>query len=299
MTKDKILKAEYGSDKTFFKIGSFEVPCYVLNNGKRVISGRGMQKALGYSQKTSGSQLTQMLSNKAFSAKLESKTTEILTRLKNDKYEFVRPTAGGSMPKTYGYEATVLIDIADLLIEANKLGILTKSQQERAEYAEMIIRSVAKVGIIALIDEATGYQDIRKKDALQKILDAFISKELAAWVRRFPDEFYDEMFRLKGWKWDSKLRPAIVGRYTNDIVYSRLAPNLVDELKKKNPRNEKGQAKNKDHQWLTANVGHPALSQHLYAVIGLMRTCQTWESFMRLINRAFPKKGDQIEMFDN
>ena len=47
-----ILLARYGSDKTPLKLGELEIPCYVLENGMRVFSGRGIQKALGYESKS-------------------------------------------------------------------------------------------------------------------------------------------------------------------------------------------------------------------------------------------------------
>lgn len=261
-----------------------------MEDGQRVLSGKGMQDSLGFSKNSSGMALTKFLSR--------GKITEIIPQEVRDKInnriEFTRKGAGGAINKTYGYDATILVDLCDIIIQARKDGRLTQAQIILAEQAEIIMRSVAKVGIIALIDEVTGYQNIRKQDALQKILDAFISKELAAWVKRFPDDFYNEMFRLKDWNWNTLKRPAVVGTYTNDIVYERLAPNLVEELKKKTPKSDKGHRANKYHQWLTTDVGHPILSQHLYAVIGLMRTCQTWEQFKRLINRAFPKKNEQM-----
>lgn len=44
----KILKATHGSDKTPLVLGNnIEIPCYVLNDGSRVLSQRGMLKALG------------------------------------------------------------------------------------------------------------------------------------------------------------------------------------------------------------------------------------------------------------
>jgi hypothetical protein len=47
----------------------------------------------------------------------------------------------------------------------------------------------ARVGIIALVDEATGYQEVRDHEALQEILKRYISEELLVWVRTFPMEF--------------------------------------------------------------------------------------------------------------
>jgi len=86
-------------------------------------------------------------------------------------------------------------------MDANRANVLGRRQKLIAERAEILLRGLAHVGIIALIDEATGYQTIRDREALQAILDAYLRKELAAWAKRFPDEFYEQMFRLRGWRW--------------------------------------------------------------------------------------------------
>lgn len=297
MTKEKLLKAEYGSDKTPLRIGSIEIPCYVLEDGRRVISGRGMQNSLGFKSKNAGDHLLKILEGKRFQLNLKSKSDDILCRIKNDRIQFAVSATSGTPANVFGHEATVLIDIADLMIEANKIGILTDKQKVYAQQAEMIIRSVAKVGIIALIDEATGYQNIRAKDALQGLLDKYLLKEFAAYAKRFPIEFYQEMFRLRGWNiHNPKLlkKPSCVGNYTNDIVYNRLAPGILEELKARNPKDDKGNRKARHHQFLTEDLGHPALSQHLHTVIAFMRAATKWEDFYRMLQRALPKKNEQM-----
>ncbi len=167
----------------------------------------------------------------------------------------------------------------------------------------MLMRAFAKVGIIALVDEATGFQEVRDNLALQAILDKFLRKEFATWAKCFPVDFYREIFRLRKWEWRGMKinRPQVVAHYTNDIVYKRLAPGILKELKIKNPKDDKGRRKAKYYQWLTEDVGHPALAQHLYAVIGLMRIADSWEGFKRMLDRAYPQKGDtpQLELFRN
>jgi hypothetical protein len=153
MKKEIILKAEYGSDKTPLRFGETEVPCYVLEDGTRVLSGRAIQKAIGYTG-SSGDWLKKFVNTKAISASISS---DIVAGL-SEPIKFMRVDAGGSQPITYGYEATKLIDLCDALLDLNKAGVLKDSQKIYAEQAEIIIRSVAKVGIIALVDEVTGYQ---------------------------------------------------------------------------------------------------------------------------------------------
>lgn len=144
---EKILKAKYGSDKTPLHLGNLEIPCYVLEDGTRVFSGRGIQKILGTTATSgkwlnnfvNGSDITPIISNK------QAGETNVLDRL-NNPIKFYRPTAGGSQSETYGYEVTLLIDICDAIIEVNETG--SNITFEMVSNANIIIRSAAKVGII-------------------------------------------------------------------------------------------------------------------------------------------------------
>jgi hypothetical protein len=197
----------------------------------------------------------------------------------------------------FGFEAEGLIELCKFLLKARELGALRTADHLRyAQAAEALLVSLANVGLVAIIDEATGFQATRNRDALQAMLDRYLKKELAAWAKRFPDDFYEQLFRLRRWKWKGRRTnpPQIVGRYTKDIVYERLAPGIIDELERRNPICESGERKNKHHQWLTEDIGHPALAQHLYAVIALMRVSTSWSKFMFNLQEAFPRKGDQL-----
>lgn len=294
MGTEPVLRATHGSPDHPLRIGEMEIPCYVLEDGRRVLHQRGMVKALGMSRGGSsrggGDRLAHFVAQKT----LGEYVTPQLLSLSSDPIKFKTPR--GKM--AYGYDATVLADICDAILSARQAKKLSKQQFHIGEQAEILVRGFARVGIVALVDEVTGYQESRDKDALQQILDAFLRKELAAWAKRFPDEFYKEMFRLRGWKWRgmSVNRPSVVGKYTNDLVYERLAPSILTELERKNPKDASGKRKSKHHQWLTDDVGHPALAQHIHAIIGFMRASQTWGQFYRLIQRAFPKRGSQLEL---
>jgi hypothetical protein len=279
MNKSKILKATHSGE---IKIGDIILPCYVLEDGSRVLTQTGAVKSLGMGQ---FAQLPKFMSYEGIKPFVSK---DLMNFLKN-RITFTKSSGG---KPSHGYNAIILAEICDCILQARKEGALHKKQLHIAEQCEILTRSFAKVGIIALIDEATGYQEIRDKQALQKILDAYLSKELSAWAKRFPDEFYKEIFRLKGWSYNplSVKRPSCIGNYTNNIVYDRLAPKIKEELEKLNPKDNKGRRKSRHHQYLTDDIGHPALAQHIYAVMGLMRTQQTWEQFMRFLNRAYPVK---------
>lgn len=203
---------------------------------------------------------------------------------------------------TTGYEAEMIIEICKGLLDIRRVGGLPVAAKPYADQAEMLVLSFAKVGIIALIDEATGYQQRRQKAALRRLFDAYLLKEYAAWAKRFPDDFYVQIFRLKGWKMESltSQRPPVIGKITNEIVYQRLAPCILEQLRILNPKTESGRRKQKHHQWLTHDVGHPALSQHLFAVCAMMRAHSRWETFFHALQLALPKLNEGVQLnFDD
>ena len=278
------------------KIGTMEIPCAVLEGGRRVLTQSGFMKALGRARQAKGRQyydsdvnLPAFLTAKNLKPFI-SKELEVTS----SQIEF-RPLRGA---RAFGYPAELLPNVCDVFLDAEKNGALLSGQKHIAERAHILIRGLAHVGIVALIDEATGYQDVRDRQALQAILDAFLRKELAAWASRFPDDFYKEIFRLRGWEWKklSTKRPRMVGKLTRDVIYERLAPGIVEELERRNPRNENWYRKDRHHQWLTDDVGVAALAQHLHAVIAFMRVSQTWTQFYAMLNLAFPKRNDTLAL---
>ena len=165
-----------------------------------------------------------------------------------------------------------------------------------AQRAEILIRGLATVGIIALVDEATGYQRIREEKALATILGKYIAKELQPWNKTFPYEFYELIYKLKGWQGpDGHKRSPLIGRYTNEIVYARLAPGVLKELQMKNPILPTGSRQVRHHQWFTPELGHPRLREHLAAVMSLMRASPNWIKFQSNLKRAFPNINDQFD----
>lgn len=173
-------------------LGDFSIPCYVLEDGRRVLSGRGMQEALKMvddNKTASGHRIQRYLNQKSLNP-------FIFKDKEPGHFEPLICHDGGA--QINGYEAVVLVDICDGILEARKHIELSPRQAIIAEQCEILVRSFAKVGLIALIDEATGYQHEREQDELQKLLKAYIAEELLPWQKRFPDVFYQELFRLNG-----------------------------------------------------------------------------------------------------
>lgn len=284
------LKVIAGTPKSFIKLGDVEIPCYVLEDETRVLSQRGLQSAIGMSR-SGGTGGAHRIAR--FIGGFERKGLKISNlSARMELIEFQPPTGRTA----YGYQATLLVDLCNLILKARDAGALLPSQSHIAERAEILVRVLAGVAIIALVDEATGYQRIREERALATILEKFIAKALQPWMQAFPYEFYEQIFRLKGWEGPHGVkRPSVLGHYTNDIVYKRLGPGLLEELRKINPTTSSGRRSHRHHQWFTADFGHPKLREHLVGVTALMRAAPNWNTFKRMLDRAYPNLNKSIQ----
>ncbi len=200
----------------------------------------------------------------------------------------------------YGYEGKLIVDYCKALMEARRLKALPEYALPYAEACEKVVISLAGVGIAALIDEATGYQEIRERKALETLLDRYLQNEFSAWAKRFPDDFYKELFRLRGWEWKGMRvnRPQCVGSDTKDLVYARLEVGILKGLEIKNPWiPEKNRRVGYHHCLLTDDFGVPALSQHLHTIITIMRGFQDgqWKRFKEFLDMTMPRKGDSVQ----
>jgi hypothetical protein len=283
-------------------IGDTSIPCAVLDDGTRLLTQEGFLKAIGRSGKPAAGRGSSVEKIAPFLA-LENLKPFIDEELASSTFPVIFQSVTGS--KAYGYKAELLPKVCEVYLKARDADVLMKSQLRFAQACDVLIRGLAHIGIVALVDEATGYQEVRDRLALQEILDKFLRKEFAAWAKRFPEEFYWHIFRLRHWPWRGMKvnRPQIVAHYTKDLTYARLAPGILKELEIRNPKDEKGHRKAAHHQFLTDDIGHPALAQHLYGVIGLMRIADAegdvavvWDRFMRMVDKAYPRQGDTLQL---
>jgi hypothetical protein len=286
----RLPQAICGSPDRPLRIASVELQAYVLSDGTRVLSQAGFLEALGRHRKANvrrqrgEEQIPPILQGKAINPFISK---EILA--KSQPIRFKTPNGIHAS----GYRADLLPDVCEVYLKARDAGVLPTNQHHVAKQAEILVRGLANIGIIALVDEATGYQDLRARDALAKILEAFVAKEIRKWVKTFPVEFYKEMCRLRAVSFPAgsfKL-PSYFGHLTNNVIYSRLAPGVLAELRKKNPTTEAGHRRDKHFQWLTNDIGVPKLNQHMWNAITLMRACPDgqWDLFETMLDRALPQ----------
>ncbi|WP_080411525.1 P63C domain-containing protein [Burkholderia ubonensis] len=280
-------RATHGSPDHPLKIGDAEIPCYVLSDGTRVLSQRGLISGLGMG---SGSdRLVNFLNGKAISQFVGPEAVQTI----QNPIRFLAPHGGVPV---YGYPATILVDLCEAVLSARSAGALQSQQMHIADQCEVLVRGFARVGIIALVDEATGYQKDRARDALALILERFVAKELQPYVRTFPAEYYEELFRLRGLPFppeNPSFRPKYFGLLTNDIVYGRLAPGLLEQLKKIAKSEER---KAHLHRRLTSDIGHPKLREHLASVTTIMKLSDSYKDFIAKLNKIHPRFGETIPL---
>lgn len=286
------------------KLGEMVIPCAVLNNGTRVLSQGGLTAQLGIS-----------LGGRRYKKKREEDGIAALPVFL--AYEQLKPFLPKDIAESplspiiytpkrggrtaLGIDARLIPVICEIWLKASDAGVLKeKSLQETAKKAGAIMRGLAHVGIVALVDEATSYQKDRDQEELQRLLAAYLSPERLKWAARFPSEFYTQIYRLWGWRpAQGTKRTPEVGKLTNKLVYDKLPPGVLEELKRRNPKAPgKPWRVAKHHQHLSDDLGQPDLHAHLLQLVAIMRISNTRREFERHFARAFPAaNGTQQELF--
>jgi hypothetical protein len=292
--------------KSVLDLAGMKLPCAIVQGPdgiKRVLSETGITKAILGTRSGASRRLKKAAVEGGSPVPLFIAPRQIKAFLDNSLVD------GALMPIDYfdgdrivrGYDAAVLADVCNAWLRAREAGALQKQQLAKAQKAEILTRALAKTGIVALVDEATGYEKVRPQNALQEFLAIMLRKELAAWVKKFPDEFYENIYKLKGWKWPgmSKNRYSVVGHYTNNLVFDRLAPGLLKELKVRSPRDDNGR-RDPMHLWLSEDVGDPMLAQHLYTIMMFQRLAiangHGWNRFLQTVDQVLPRRGDTLPL---
>lgn len=268
-----------------------EFPCAVLTDGTRVITEAAITEKLGRRLGGKSKRLAVAMAGDGVPmpayiapALQEYVPTSLRVALNNPIIYRDRGGLRRAVP------ATLIPEICEVWLAARDAGALQDSQQPIAKNAEILMRALTRVAITALVDEATGYQEVRDRDELHRILAYYVNDEWLPWTKRFPDEYYKQLFRLQNWQYSppSVKRPRQAGKLTAKLVYEKLPKGVLEELRSKNPADEKGYRKRKLHQYLTTDIGHPHLQSHVASVTTLMKASPNWTAFKKLFARAFP-----------
>lgn len=280
-------------------IGGLMLDCYVLSDGRRVFHKRGMAKALGLKSE-GGNAFMKTMQGKGLGSVLTGKLREKIDNPINFK-----PLVGDT---AHGYEADVLAEVAKAVAGAPKgEGGLTRAQEPLAAQAQILMNAFAKVGVVALIDEATGYQQIRDPGALRLLVQQYIAEEKREWDKQFPDSFYDGLNKIYNSK---KLtttssgaviqnRPQHFANFTRTYVYEPLENGAVlEELDRINPKiNAKGTRRDRFHQHLSLGYGIEKLKRQVLAVETLVDVSDNISQFKRLFYKKFgAPHGAQLDL---
>jgi hypothetical protein len=272
-------------------LGDIDLECYVLKDKRRVFSKRAMARAIGIKSQ-GGNVLMRTINRKGLGSVVPEKLTQVL-----DNPILFKPIVGNP---AHGYEATVLIELCDAIWEARKQGKLTTTQFNMALRAEIILRSAAKVGIVALIDEATGYIKDKAKEEYRQLFQEFIRNECRAWEREFPDQLFDMIYAIhKLPRKHQNKHPQFFGHFFRKYIYKPLAHSngvILEMIDEKNPVvYTSGGRRYKIHTFLTEQVGLPALRAHYWQLLGIWNSTKSKDAFERGFRKAFPQFGDQAE----
>jgi len=282
------------------KIGDISLICAVLEDGRRILAEHSVINSIT----TSGASGASKRRRNAQGDSEKPQTPLFLAANRLEPYITDEMWEGPLKRISYsdkgkiseGYEASVLPVVCEIWLKARDAGVLQSQQLPKAARADILMRGLAHVGIAALVDEATGYEKDKARNELAKILEAFVAKELQPWLKTFPDEYYEHIFRIYNLPFPPKnasFRPSFIGKITNEVVYERLAPELLPELKKEASKLKR---KARLHQLLTADIGHPKLREHLGSIVTLLKLSKKPEEFKNLVNQIHPRFGHTIPM---
>lgn len=276
-------------------IAGHNLSCAVLDDKTRVLTSTAIFSAFGRSRKgkSNDGRLSDMPSF-LDANNLKPYINNVFPKGMDMAVEFV--SKNGNMVYT-GYNAEILPLICEVYLQAKDDNALTDSQIPLAESSGILVRALSKVGITALIDEATGYEHDRKADELQQLLSMYVSAELLPWIKVFDDDFYKEIYRLKNWEYNGHYRNSYVGKITNFLVYNRLPKPVVEKLKELNPVIKsitgKNYRKHKLHQRLTREDGYIKLKELIASDMALMRVYDDWDSFEVAYRKSYNIPDDE------
>ncbi len=275
--------------------GESPIPCYVLSNGQRVFSLKGVVvNLIG----TEGGQLAEYIKVQSLRPYLpedlipaEDATIPALVKFDTGGTGFTQFAWGFPVERFMDLCAAYSDALQAHLVRGN---VLTVRQLQIANQAVGFLRACAKTGIIALVDEATGYQYERAHDALQLKYKVFLEEEMRKWEKTFPDQLWVEFGRLTKWTGGIHQRPKYWGKLVMELVYGYLDADVAKWLKENAPKPIHGQ---NYHQWLSSQYGLKKLTEHIWMVVGMASACQTMPELRQKMAERFGREAIQLTMY--
>ena len=302
------------------------VSCAVLDTKLRVLTQETFLTTMGRAGKAKGGQGSKQMMRKGglppFIA-AENLQVFISDELRQAATPVVFRTTRGN--KAYGYDARLMPMVCEVYLKARDAHLAAlQDAQERRRKGEMVeakpvllpnqeaivrtcdllVRSMAKEHIVALVDRATGYQEFAVRDEITKILEAYIAPHLLPFTLRFPDEFFRQVYRIHDWNYvvGNRKMPQYVGKFINKYVYEELPPGVLEKLQELNPILESGHRATQLHRRLT-DTGNTHLDRQVNTAITIMSLSEDKNDFkaqfekskMRTLPRSTETKALRVD----
>lgn len=221
-----------------------------------------------------------------------SKTERILEKVQNGY------SIGEGVAARLFIDCRVITDFCRVMLQLREIGKIKGQYLKYAQNCERFMVGLADTGLAALIDEATGYRK-RKKDEYRQLFLSFIREEHSDWVKEFPDTFFDGIYKVYHVGRSGRNHPSFFGAFIAKYVYYPLANShgaILEKLREKDPVVSVHGRQYKLHQFLTREVGKPALKRHLDQVETILMLSPDKGAFKRNFKKVFPQPYDQLEL---
>lgn len=195
-------------------------------------------------------------------------------------------------------DCRVVTDFCRLMLALRKSGKIGGAYLDYAGNCEQFMLGLADVGLAALIDEATGYDKIKRRNEYQELFKSILREEHSDWVKEFPDTFFDGIYKVYRLEKAGKNHPSFFGGIINKYIYYPLANShgaILKKLQAKDPVVECKGRRYKLHQFLTEEVGKPLLRKHINQVEALLLISSDKAMFKHNFKKLFPQPKDQLE----
>jgi hypothetical protein len=103
-----------------------------------------------------------------------------------------------------------------------------------------------------------------------------------------------EFGRLTGWSEPLRTRPKYWGKLVVELIYELLDPDVADWLKQNVPEPRRGR---NFHQWLSGQYGLKKLTQHIWMVVGIAKTCYNIHELKEKLAIQFGREEVQFSLF--
>jgi hypothetical protein len=290
----KAAQARWGARAThkgnFKEDFGIDVDCYVLNDEQKtaVISQRGMGETLGLG--SSGSRLPRFIEGKAISQYIGP---ELREKLENPVIFQAQVGGPETMSQVHGYDVAILIDLCKAISQAEVEGKLAPHQASIARQARIIMNASAKRGIQDLVYRLAGYN--ATKEEVIAAFKFYVREEAREYEREFPEELYNEWYRLYQLPRPEHNRPWKFKHLTEAQVWKPLAKSRgVLLAMTRETRENSNKRHSRLHQFLS-DVGVKALRVHLGKLTGIASISRDKEEYERHFNKVF---GEQLDIFD-